>query len=69
MEPAKPRISTFNHFAVIVEGEVVSYIAFPPEDELNTAAYSSNPVFIQVPYDNRPDLGSKWDGSKFTEPQ
>ena len=59
----------YTHFAVIVDGEVASHIGFPPEDERNIAAYRSNPIFIEVPYEQRPVLGSTWDGEKFILPE
>lgn len=59
-------ISEFTHFAVIVDGEVASFIAFPPDDELNIAVYNSEPIFVQVPFDERPSFGYKWDGTSFT---
>ena len=63
------KIATFTHFAVVVDGEVASYIAFPPDDEMNIAVYNSSPVFVQVPYEQRPSFGSTWDGEKFTAPE
>lgn len=68
-ESIKDRFPTFIHFAVVVDGEVASHIAFPPEDEKNRAIYNSNPIFIEVPYEERPLLGSIWDGEKFIVPE
>jgi hypothetical protein len=56
------------HFAVAVEGEVATFAAFPKDYEMLIAVYSSNPVFIKVPFDQKPSLGSIWDGTKFSEP-
>lgn len=56
------------HFAVAVDGEVVTFTAFPKDYEMLIAIYKSNPVFIEVPFDQKPSLGFQWDGSKFSEP-
>lgn len=56
------------HFAVVVEGEVATYMAFPKEHEMIVAVYKSSPIFIEVPFDQKPVLGSNWDGEKFSEP-
>jgi hypothetical protein len=56
------------HFAVVVEGEVATYMAFPKEHEMNIAIYKSNPVFIEVPFNQKPGLGLNWDGEQFSEP-
>lgn len=56
------------HFAVVVEGEVGTFIAFPKKDEMLVAIYKSNPVFIEVPFDQKPGLGFNWDGEKFSAP-
>lgn len=56
------------HFAVVVEGEVATYMAFPKEHEMNVAIYKSSPIFIEVPFDGKPGLGFNWDGTKFSAP-
>jgi hypothetical protein len=56
------------HFAVVVEGEVATYMAFPKEHEMNIAIYKSSPIFIEVPFDQKPGLGFQWDGTKFSAP-
>lgn len=57
------------HFAVVVDEEVVSYMGFLKENEMNIAIYRSNPVFIEINHDQRPPLGYKWDGKMFTSPE
>ena len=57
------------HFAVVVDGEVATYMAFPKEHEMNIAIYKSNPIFIEVPFNQKPGLGFQWDGEKFTVPE
>jgi hypothetical protein len=59
------RLEDMVHFAVVVDGEVATYVAFPQDRELFIAAYRSNPIFIEVPYDNKPAYGDLWDGEKF----
>jgi hypothetical protein len=56
------------HFAVVVDGEVATFTGFPKENEMNIAIYKSNPVFIEVPFDQKPGLGFQWDGTKFFAP-
>jgi hypothetical protein len=56
------------HFAVVVEGEVATFMNFPKQAEMLIAIYKSNPIFIEVPFDQKPSLGFQWDGSKFSEP-
>jgi hypothetical protein len=56
------------HLAVVVDGEVATYMAFPKEHEMNIAIYKSNPIFIEVPFDQKPGLGFNWDGEKFSAP-
>lgn len=53
------------HFAVVVDGEVATYMAFPKQHEMNVAIYRSNPVFIEVEHNQKPPLGYKWDGKMF----
>lgn len=57
------------HFAVVVDGEVATYMAFPKQHEMNIAIYKSNPIFIEVPFNQKPGLGFQWDGVKFSEPE
>ena len=57
------------HFAVVVDGEVATYMAFPKEHEMNIAIYKSNPIFIEIPFNQKPGLGFQWDGEKFTAPE
>jgi len=52
-------------FAVVVDGEVATFIAFPKDREMNIAIYKSNPIFIEVSPDNIPAHGDLWDGEKF----
>jgi hypothetical protein len=56
------------HFAVVVDGEVATFIAFPKENEMSAAIYNSNPVFVEVPSDELPGLGFIWDGINFSAP-
>ena len=55
----------FTCFAIVVEGEVASYVTHPNTDELHIAIHRSAPIFIEVPYLERPPQGSVWDGTKF----
>ena len=57
------------HFAVVVDGEVATFFGMPKQHEMNVAIYRSNPVFIEVEHDQKPGLGFKWDGEKFTSPE
>jgi len=61
----RSKFENYIHFAIIVDNEVASYISVPPEDEKHKAIFLSNPVFVQVPYDQKPVPGSFWDGEKF----
>ena len=56
------------HFAVVVDGEVGTFIAFPKKDEMLVAIYKSNPVFVEVSPKQKPGLGFQWDGNKFSAP-
>jgi hypothetical protein len=56
------------HFAVVVDGEVATFMAFPKEHEMNVAIYKSNPIFIEVPFNQKPALGFQWDGTQFSAP-
>ena len=40
----------FTCFAIVVEGEVASYVTHPNTDELHIAIHRSAPIFIEVPY-------------------
>ena len=55
------------HFAVILDGEVVTWFSFLNNElaEQQIAIYSSNPTI--VPVDTPPALGSKWDGNKILD--
>lgn len=57
--------SDFTCFAIVVDGEVGSYITLPNADELHIAIYKSQPIFIEVPYNERPAQGTRWNGTKF----
>lgn len=62
-----PDPATQVFFAIVCDNEVVSYIAFPQESEMNLAIYRSNPIFIEVPHTKMPQIGSIWDGKEFKE--
>ena len=60
----------FIQFAVILDNELVSLIAFQEGDELNQAVFNSNPTFVEVTnMEVKPFYGFKWDGKEFTAPE
>jgi len=60
----------FIQFAVILDNELVSLIAFHEGDELNQAVFNSNPTFVEVTnMEVKPFYGFKWDGKEFTAPE
>lgn len=56
-------------FAVVVDGELVHYLPAHKTNEMFSAILRSSPIFIEVPHDARPQLGSTWDGESFTSPE
>ena len=60
----------FIHFAVILDNEVVSMLAFHEGYELNQAVFNSNPTFVEITnIEEKPGFGFKWDGKEFTAPE
>ena len=55
----------FMSFAIVVDEEVVQYLTFPKDQEMSVAIFSSEPKFIPVPTNDKPELGSKWNGETF----
>ena len=62
--------NNFINFAVILDTEVVTMLAFREGDELNQAVYNSNPTFVEITnMEKKPGFGFKWDGKEFTAPE
>lgn len=63
-----PSYNDWPCFIAVLDGKSVTHFMVPTENEMAIAAWRSNPIIVELPWNKLPHPGSVWNGS-LTNPE